>query len=104
MGDAEAALQANDPRAFYDRIVASITHALDVRLDEPVAGLPHSQLLARLTAEGFDDDLMQRLVNELEGADFARFAASGVNRDEMERCLKRTNAIIERIQRTGSAS
>jgi hypothetical protein len=47
---------------------------------------------------------MQRLINELEGADFARFAASGVNRDEMERCLKRTNAIIERIQRSGSAS
>ncbi len=102
--DAQSALQADDPRAFYDRIVASITHALDTRLDEPVAGLPHTQLLARLTAEGFDDDLMQRLVNELEGADFARFAASGVNRDEMERCLKRTSAIIERIQRSGSAS
>ncbi|MGB5365623.1 MAG: BatD family protein [Polyangiales bacterium] len=102
--DAESALQADDPRAFYDRIVASITHALDARLDEPVAGLPHTQLLARLTAEGFDDDLMQRLTNELEGADFARFAASGVNRDEMERCLKRTSAIIERIQRSGSAS
>jgi hypothetical protein len=102
--EAEIALQANDPRAFYDRIVASITHALDGRLDEPIAGLPHSQLLARLTAEGFDDDLMQRLINELEGADFARFAASGVNRDEMERCLKRTSAIIERIQRSRSAS
>ena len=102
--EAEIALQANDPRAFYDRIVASITHALDARLDEPIAGLPHSQLLARLTAEGFDDDLMQRLINELEGADFARFAASGVNRDEMERCLKRTSAIIERIQRSRSAS
>ena len=101
--DAESALQADDPRAFYDRIVASITHALDARLDEPVAGLPHTQLRARLTAEGFDEDLMQRLINELEGADFARFAASGVNRDEMERCLKRTSAIIERIQRSGSA-
>lgn len=102
--DAENALQADDPRAFYDRIVASITHALDTRLDESVAGLPHAQLTARLTAEGFDDDLMRRLVNELEGADFARFAASGVNRDEMERCLQRTEAIIERIRRSGSAS
>jgi len=33
---AEDALQANDPRSFYDRIVASVTHALDSRLGEPV--------------------------------------------------------------------
>lgn len=96
---AENALHANDPRGFYDGIVASITHALDSRLGEPVAGLPHTELRRRLAAEGFDDDLMQRLVNELEGADFARFAASGVDKDEMERCLKRTAAIVERVQR-----
>jgi hypothetical protein len=96
---AENSLHANDPRGFYDRIVASITHALDSRLGEPVAGLPHTELRRRLAAEGFDDDLMQRLINELEGVDFARFAASGVNKDEMERCLKRTAAIVERIQR-----
>ena len=97
---AEDALQANDPRSFYDRIVASITHALDLRLDEPVGGLPHAQLRARLVAEGFDEDLVQRVINELEGADFARFAASGVSTDEMDRCRQRTVAIIERIQRS----
>jgi hypothetical protein len=97
---AENALQANDPRSFYDRIVASITHALDSRLGEPVGSLPHATLRTRLVAEGFDDDLVQRVVNELEGADFARFAASGVNKDEMERCYKRTAAIVERIHRS----
>jgi hypothetical protein len=96
---AENALQANDPRTFYDRIVASITHALDSRLGEPVGGLPHAQLRTRLIAEGFDDDLVQRVINELEGADFARFAASGVSKDEMKRCHQRTAAIIERVQR-----
>jgi len=99
---AEDALQANDPRSFYDRIVASITHALDSRLGEPVGGLPHADLRTRLVAERFDDDLVQRVINELEGADFARFAASGVNKDEMERCRQRTAAIIERIQRSRS--
>ena len=97
---AENALQANDPRSFYDRIVASITHALDSRLGDPVAGLPHAKLRTRLVAEGFDDDLVQRVINELDGADFARFAASGVSKDEMERCRQRTAAIIERIQRS----
>ena len=52
-----------------------------------------------MTGAGFDNDLIQRVVNELEGADFARFAASGVNKDEMQRCLQRTTAIIERVQR-----
>ena len=97
---AENALQANDPRSFYDRIVASINHALDFRLGGPVGGLPHAQLRTRLIAEGFDDDLVERVINELEGADFARFAASGVTKDEMERCRQRTAAIIERIQRS----
>lgn len=101
---AEAACQADDPRAFYDQIVSSITHALDSRLGEQVAGLSHSTLRTRLAAEGFDDDLIQRVFNELEGADFARFAASGANKGEMERCLKRTAAIIERIQRSRTAS
>jgi hypothetical protein len=54
----------------------------------------------RLVAEGFDEDLIQRVINELEGADFARFSASGVNEDEMERCLQRTAAIIERMGRS----
>jgi len=97
---AHNALEANDPRSFYDRIVASITHALDCRLGEAVGGLPHATLRTRLAAEGFDDDLVQRVINELEGADFARFAASGVSKDEMQRCLQRTAAIIERIQRS----
>jgi len=97
---AQNALEANDPRSFYDRIVASITHALDSRLGEPVGGLPHTALRVRLVAEGFDEDLIQRVINELEGADFARFSASGVNEDEMERCLQRTAAIIERMGRS----
>ena len=50
-------------------------------------------------AGGFDDDLVQRVINELEGADFARFAASGVDTEEMERCLQRTETIVERIHR-----
>ena len=62
-------------------------------------GLHHAELRTRLKDAGFDDDLVKRVINELEGADFARFAASGVNREEMERCLKRTTTIVERVER-----
>lgn len=98
--EAHDALRDDDPRTFYDRIVASIAHALVTRTTEPVRGLSNAELRTRLVAVGLDDDLVQRVINELEGADFARFAASGVNTEEMERCLQRTEAIVERIHRT----
>jgi hypothetical protein len=97
---ARRALENDDPRSFYDRIVSSITHALDVTLGEAVGALPHAALRTHLADAGFDQDLIDRVVNELEGADFARFAASGVDKGEMERCLQRTAAIVERVQRT----
>ena len=100
---ASDALDSADPRNFYDRIVAAITHALDTHLGEPVGGLSQSELRTRLESAGFDGDLINRIVNELEGADFARFAASGADKDEMDRCLQRTSAIVERIER-GKAS
>lgn len=101
---AEAALRDDDPRAFYDRIVAAMHHALDARLEEASTGLPHAHLRARLESAGFGDDLIDRVINELEGADFARFAASGVDRDEMQRCLQRAAAIIQRVERGSQAS
>ena len=94
---AREALDADDPRTFYDRVVASLNHALEARLGESVSGLPHVELRTRLQSVGFDEDLIERLINELEGADFARFAASGVDREEMERCLHRTAAVIDRV-------
>ncbi len=99
IGEARQALRKDDPRVFYDRIVASITHALVTRTGEPVRGLSNAELRPRLVAAGFDDDLVQRIINELEGADYARFAASGVDAKEMQRCLQRTKTIVERIQR-----
>lgn len=101
---AQAALRRNDPRSFYDRIVESITHALDSMLGESVSAMPHADLRKRLLVEGFDDDLVSRVINELEGADFARFAASGVSNEEMQRCLSRTVAILERMGRSRRAS
>ncbi len=97
--EARQALRDDDPRAFYDRIVASIAHALVTQTSEPVRGLSNVELRPRLVAAGLDGDLIERIINELEGADFARFAASGVNTEEMQRCLQRTETMVERIQR-----
>ena len=102
--EAEGALGAGDARRFYDRVVTAITHALDTKLEESIGGLSHATLRTKLSEAGFDADLVDRVINELEGADFARFAASGVDEQEMDRCLQRTTTIIERIQRAPRAN
>ncbi len=102
--DAGDALKHNEPRRFYDGIVASLTHALDERLPQRVGGLSHAELKTQLEQQHFDPDLVHRIINELEGADFARFAASGVSSSEMEQCYQRTTALVERIQRLGSGA
>ena len=97
---AEESVEKGDARTFYDQIVASITHALDSRLAERVGGLSRGDLRVKLEGAGLDEGLVQRIINELEGADFARFAASGVSKDEMRQCLARTSAMVERISRS----
>ena len=44
-------------------------------------------------------DLRKRLVEELEGCDFARFSAEAGSDTEMERCLQRVRAMVQRIER-----
>ena len=45
------------------------------------------------------EDLRVRVVEELEGCDFARFSASAGSPDEMQRCLKRVQAMVQRLER-----
>jgi hypothetical protein len=72
---------------------------LEARLGEPTGGLTYDQLRSHLRTRGMDDDLAQRLTDELEGGDFARFSAAGVSSDEMSRCVQRTEALLDRLER-----
>ncbi|MEM7433849.1 MAG: BatD family protein [Myxococcota bacterium] len=98
---AKKALRDQDPRGFYDAVVDTLIHAVETRTNDPVRGLPNTDLRSRLAEAGFDEDLIGRVINELDGADFARFAASGVDGQEMSRCLERVETILERIRRLG---
>ncbi|MEM7138056.1 MAG: BatD family protein [Myxococcota bacterium] len=98
---AKKALRGKDPRAFYDAVVETLIQAVETRTDDSVRGLPNAELRSRLANAGFDEDLIGRVINELDGADFARFAASGVDEQEMSRCLERVETILERIRRLG---
>jgi hypothetical protein len=91
--------EAEEPRPFYGEVAQAVTQALTARLGTPVGGLTHPVLHAHLLARGMDGDLADRIVEELDGCDYARFSATGVTRAEMDQCLARVDAMLERIHR-----
>lgn len=96
---ARAHAEANEPRAFYAAVGAALKDVLEARLGQPVGGLTHAELSALLTRRGMDAETTSALVDELEGCDFARFSAAGVEAREMEECLTRTRALLAKLDR-----
>lgn len=96
---AEQIAGRRDASAFYAEVAAALTETLVARLGGPIGGFTHAELRRHLLARGMDDDLARRIVDELEGCDFARFSASGVDPEEMSDCLSRVRALVERLAR-----
>lgn len=103
---AKRALKTSDVGAFYPSVAAALRSAIEGRLGFSVGSLTHAQLGERLNEAGMSADLRQRIVEELEGCDFARFSAEAGSEDELERCLQRVRAMVQRIDRfvPGSAT
>ncbi|MBX3272916.1 MAG: protein BatD [Sandaracinaceae bacterium] len=90
---------ASEPRAFYAAIEKALKDVLEAKLARPVGSLTHPELRELCAERGMDEDLAGRLVDELEGCDFARFSAVGVSPAEMESCLGRARALLEGLDR-----
>lgn len=99
LAEAERLAQAGDARAFYGEVARALKAVLEARLGEPIGGLTHDGLRNRLIIRGMEDDLARRVVDELEGTDYARFSAEGSSADEMQRCIERNQALLERLDR-----
>jgi hypothetical protein len=99
LATAEAHATGGDVSAFYGEIRRVLREVLEARLGEPVGGLTHTQLRSHLVSRGMDDDLSQRLVDELEGSEFARFSAAGASTAEIKSCTERVGALLERMDR-----
>jgi hypothetical protein len=95
----DALAKAGDARACYGELASALKAALEARLGEPVGGFTLSALRGHLVARGMSEDLATRLVDELEGAEFARFSASGASPDELSRARDRAQALLDRIDR-----
>ncbi len=90
---------ANEPRAFYAAIAKALKDVLEAKLGRPVGSLTHAELRDTLSGRGMDDALASKIVDELEGCDFARFSAVGVSASEMESCLGRARGLLEGLDR-----
>ena len=93
---ADYALQ-NNSREFYDELAQSLLNAISYKLDASAQGMTHAEVKEGLDSCGADDNLKQRVVDELEGCDFARYSAEAAGAIEMKTSLDRARAIIERL-------
>lgn len=99
LDEAKALGARGESREFYAAVARALVDALEARLGRPVLGFTHAELRTHLLSRGMDADLVSRLVDELEGTDFARFSSVGGSTEEMNRCLERIEALVERLDR-----
>lgn len=101
LANAKRALAAKDASAFYSATSAALHRSLEVALGQRTVGLTHLELRSVLESRGAEPDLVSRIVDELDSADFARFSASGSDPVEMQQAFERARALVERIARAG---
>ena len=88
-----------DSRGFYAAVAMALLRVLEARIGEPVGGITHGALLEQLVSRGMDQSLARRIIDELDGADFARFGAVAGDRLEMAIALRRASELMVQIER-----
>jgi hypothetical protein len=99
LATAENHAKEGDARAFYGEVRKVIKDVLEARLGEAVGGYTHNELEKVLRERGMDEDLSRRVVDELEGTEFAQYSAEGASTDEMVGCSQRVGTLLERMDR-----
>jgi hypothetical protein len=96
---AQRSVSANDSRAFFTAVRTTLAQFLGDRLGVSVRGLTHEQLRRALVARGAAAELALEVVEELENADYARFAPVSVRGEEMQRALARARDLITALDK-----
>lgn len=79
---------------FFAALEKLLIGFLEDRLQVPVTGDRLADLRNRLCDRGFSPEHADRVVTEMESADFARFARSSVDRDQRDQVLGRMDQLI----------
>lgn len=95
---AAAHAAASAPHEFYAAIAQALNELLEAKLERPIGSMTYPALRQLLAQRGMAEALAERVVDELEGCDFARFAAAGTRTEEMQLCLTRAKALVGEIE------
>lgn len=84
---------------FYNQITRALLGYLEDRFSVAAAGMTHDAIRRFFSEKGCDSELAELLISELENCDFARFAPAAVRKEEMQRSLDRSLALLEALDR-----
>jgi hypothetical protein len=91
--------QRGDANAFYGEIRKVLGEVLEARLGSPIGGYTHAELRRHLRERGMAEELSERVVDEIEGSEFARFSAAGASPQEIAKCADRVGMLIDQVER-----
>jgi oxygen tolerance protein BatD len=101
---AAAHLRAQHAAEFFAELARALDDRLGEALGQPARALTRPQLGQLLLERGFSAELIQRITDELDNCDFARFTPAASAPDEMRAALERTRALVDEIDRAGAAA
>lgn len=84
---------------FYNQITRALLGYLEDRFGVAASGMTHDAIRRFFAEKGCDSQLADQLISELENCDFARFAPAAVRKEEMQRSLDRSLALLETLDR-----
>ncbi len=94
---AEQALREGLVSDFYDHINRTFTSYFEDRLNVAARGMTHEALRSALQSNGYDTEMIDSLIIELENCDFARFAPSKDAEEDMRDALDRAERLLRRF-------
>jgi hypothetical protein len=91
---AEVTAKQGAVQDFYGQLDRSLAGYLEDRANIPVQGLTHDELRAACLEVGYGEALVQRLIDERDNCDFARFASASNVDASMKEAAQRVTELL----------
>lgn len=97
---ADIHLRGNRPSKFFAELARVLYEHVEERVGQPVQSLTRDELAQLMASKGFDEGTIERIDEELQNCDFARFTPAASGPAEMKEALGRTQQLLKEIERT----
>jgi len=97
---ADIHLRGNRPSRFFGELAHIIYEHLEERVGQPVRQMTRDELRAFLASKGFSQPTIERIDDEVQNCDFARFAPAASGPGEMKAAMRRTRELLREIEKT----